>query len=90
MMKREFSILLGLGLCVFCSALMVVYTTHINRGLHSKLQELQSKRDELHVEWTQLLLEQGVLGSEARVEKMAREELGMVLPLPNQMVVISP
>lgn len=84
---------LMLGLLVFLiliSALGVVATKHFNRSLHIQLQRLQNSKDKLHVEWTQLLLEQGTLGSDVRVEQIAREKLGMITPVPSQMVVIRP
>ena len=77
------------GLVLF-SAVAVVYVKYVNRSMHIELQHLQDKRDKLHVEWTQLLLEQGTLGSDVRVERVAREHLGMVIPSPNQMIVIRP
>ena len=79
-----------LGLLVLSSAISVVYAKHLHRGLHIQLQQLQQERDKYHVEWTQLLLEQGTLGSDLRVEKVAREQLGMIIPPPNQIVVIKP
>ena len=79
-----------LGLLVMGSAVGVVYTKHVNRNRHIQLQQLQNTRDKLHVEWTQLLLEQGTLGSDVRVEKVAREQLGMIVPPSNQVVVIKP
>jgi len=77
-------------LCVLASAMMVVTTKHLNRKLHIDLQDLQQKRDKLHIEYSQLLLEQGTLGSDARVEQVAREQLGMNLPKPEQTWVIKP
>jgi len=79
-----------LGLLVIGSAVGVVYTKHVNRNRHIQLQQLQNTRDKLHVEWTQLLLEQGTLGSDVRVEEVAREQLGMIAPPSDQMVVIKP
>ena len=55
-----------------------------------ELQTLNKTKEELRIEWSQLLLEQGTLGSELRVEKIAREQLGMRVPLPEQMMVIRP
>jgi cell division protein FtsL len=77
-------------ICVLGSAMAVVTTKHLNRSLHIQLQKLQQARDTLHVEWSRLLLEQGALGSDARVEKIAREQLGMTLPKSDQIRVIRP
>lgn len=78
------------SLLVLGSAIGVVYTKHLYRNRHIQLQQLQNARDKLHVEWTQLLLEQGTLGSDVQVEKVAREQLRMIMPPPNQMAVIKP
>lgn len=87
--KRDLSIMI-LSFLVLSSALGVVYTKYLNRNLHIQLEQLQDARDNLHVEWTQLLLEQGTLASDLRVEKIAREKLGMVIPSPKEIVVIQP
>ena len=79
-----------MSLLVLGSAIGVVYTKHIHRSRHIQLQQLQNTRDKLHVEWTQLLLEQGTLGSDVQVEKVAREQLRMNIPSSNQMAVIKP
>lgn len=87
--KWDFKIAI-LGILVLGSALGVVYTKYLNRNLHIQLEQLQNARDNLHVEWTQLLLEQGTLASDVRVEKIAREKLGMVVPSNKEIVVIQP
>lgn len=79
-----------LGLLVLSSAIGVVYSKHVGRNFHTQLQELYNERDKLHVEWTQLLLERGALGADMRVEKIAREELGMRFPLQDEIVMIKP
>lgn len=79
-----------LGLFVLITAVGVVYTKHLNRSLHMQLEKLQKSRDRLHEEWTQLLLEQSTLGSEVRVEKIAREQLGMTTPSQPKVIVIRP
>jgi cell division protein FtsL len=87
--KRETSVIV-LSFLVLMSALGVVYTKYLNRNLHIQLEQLQEKRDQLHVEWTQLLLEQGMLASDVRVEKIAREKLGMIVPASKDIVVVQP
>ncbi len=79
-----------LGLCVFISAMGLVYTKHLSRHLHVALQAEQQKRDELQVEWSRLLLEQSTLASDLHVEKIAKETLHMIIPKPQQIRVIRP
>lgn len=72
--------LLALGVIVIAQAITVIYMKQTKRLQHAKLQSLYAKRDSLQVEWSKLLLEQGTWQSEARVERIAREQLGMVNP----------
>ena len=73
---------------VFVTSILVIYYKHFSRQLFAELQGFHQLRDELHVEWTQLLLEQGTWASDARVEKTAREKLHMHLPASDKVVVI--
>lgn len=82
------ALLFTLGVAVFASAMAVVYYKHHSRQLFAQLQGLQHQIDELHVEWTQLLLEQGAWATNARVEKIARERLHMRMPAPEDVIVI--
>ncbi len=83
--QRLFALLVLLSVT---SAVGVIYTKHISRQLFSKLQNLQQRRDALHIEWTQLLLEQGAWATHIRVDKIAREQLQMTMPQPNQVEVL--
>lgn len=90
LIERWDSKLIFLSFLLLISALGVVYTKYLNRHLHIQLESLQHERDHLHVEWTQLLLEQGTLASDLRVEKIAREKLGMFVPSNKDIMVIQP
>jgi cell division protein FtsL len=88
--QNKFNVL-GIGILgglVFISALGVVYHKHLSRQLFTQLQAQQQEIDALQIEWSQLLLEQGTWVSDARVERIAREHLQMVLPEPNEVKVI--
>ena len=69
-----------LGLCVLFSALAVVRIKHENRALVSDLEQLRREHARLEMEWAQLQLEEATLSHHARVEKIAREQLGMTEP----------
>lgn len=79
---------ISLSVLIFVSSMGVIYSKHVSRQLFAQLQSLQSKRDELHVEWSQLLLEQGTWATDVRVERVAREHLNMVVPAPDTVVVL--
>jgi cell division protein FtsL len=69
-----------LGFAVMVSALAVVRTKHENRALVSERDELRKERQRLEMEWSQLQLEEAALAHHARVERAAREQLGMAEP----------
>lgn len=76
---------LALGLLVVTSAVASVYAKHESRKLYAELQVLQGERDRLEMEWGQLQIEQSTWSTHARVERMAREEIGMGEPRPEQL-----
>lgn len=80
-----------LSLILVCSsALGVVYAVNESRHLLNELQTLENRRNDLQVEWGQLLLEQSSLVSQGRVEDIAIAELGMKIPDMENMVMVRP
>lgn len=70
-----------LVLCLLLvSAVGVVALRHESRQLFSALQEADAERDQARVEWSRLQLEQAWLAEAGRVERAAREQLGMTMP----------
>ena len=72
------------------SALGVAYSVHAARRLTDRAQQLQREQARLETRWGQLLLEHSTWGSYARVERLARDELGMKLPQNDERVLIRP
>jgi cell division protein FtsL len=70
------------------SALGVVAAQHQSRKLFAELEREHTRARNLEVEWGQLQLEQSTWASHARVEKIARERIGMRAPAPGQVIVI--
>ena len=70
------------------SALGVVYSKHVSRKAFIELQGLHAERDRMNVEWGRLLLEEGAWSAHGRVEKSARERLGMRLPRAEDVVIV--
>lgn len=79
-LQRQHMLLLGLTLLVLVQSVGVIYVKQSKRNLHAKLQSLYANRDKLQEEWSQLLLEQGTWEANARVERVARDQLGMTVP----------
>jgi cell division protein FtsL len=80
--------LLVLGVIVSCIG--VVYARHEGRKQFVELQALGYEKDRMDVEWGQLQLEQSTLTTQGQIEHAARSRLGMVSPVPDQMVILKP
>ncbi len=89
-MKARATVLAVLSLAVMLSALAVVYAKHESRKLFVEWQSLLAKQDEMNIEWGQLQLEQSTWATHTRVESLARERLGMVLPPQSEVVIVRP
>lgn len=74
-------------LAVAC-ALGAVSSNHRARKLFMDLEREQNRAKELEVEWGQLQLEQSTWAGHARVEKIAREKLGMRTPGAGQIMAL--
>ncbi len=79
----------ALVLAVMASAVAGVYAKHESRRLFMELQVLVAERDRLEVEWGRLQIEQSSWSTYARVEQLAREEMNMRTPLPEQTMLLS-
>ena len=86
--ERRSAIFLLLLLCLLSSGLGVVKTTHENRYMFNRLQELKSEANDISVEWGQLLIEQSTFSVEGRIEQKATEQLGMRVPDVSQIVMV--
>lgn len=79
---------LALLLIALICALSTVAANHRARKLFNEMEREQVRMRELDVEWGQLQLEQSTWAGHARIEKIAREKLGMRPPAPAQVVSI--
>ncbi len=80
-MKRGAMLLpMMLSVAVVTSALAVIRTKHENRALVNEIEKLRSEQTRLDMEWAQLQLEEATLSHNARVDRLAREQLGMTEP----------
>lgn len=70
------------------SALSTVASNHRARKLFIELEREQTRMRELEVEWGQLQLEQSTWAGHARIERIARDKLGMRPPPPALVVSI--
>ena len=82
------SLVLVFLILVTGSAVAVVLMRHHHRLTYVALQAAQERRDELNIEWGQLLLEQSTWSMHHRVEVEANKRLGMRVPKPDQIIVL--
>ncbi len=75
-------------LMVVGSAFAVIYFTHLNRQTTSQLEVLLTERDELDIEWRNLLLEQNSLAEHSAIESKAEKLLNMVKPNAKSEVIV--
>jgi cell division protein FtsL len=79
---------LPLVLALVGSGLALVYSRHAHRLLFTDLSQLETQRDELNIEFGRLQLEQATWGETFRIERVAREQLGMRSPEPADIKVV--
>lgn len=77
-------------LVVLACAVGVVAAQHKWRKLYMELEREQERMRQLEVEWGQLQLEASTWSARGRIEKVARERLGMKPPEPGQILVVEP
>ena len=68
----------------------MIYAKHEARSRFNELQQLTQQRDDLDIEWGQLQLEQSTWATHGRVERVAREELRMVIPQASDLRIVQP
>jgi len=78
----------ALWVLVLASALAVVASTHQTRNQVDRLETLRRDAAELQVVWGQYMLEQSTWAAYSRVERLAREELDMLLPRVEDIVMV--
>ena len=76
-------------LCVLLSAFAVIYYSHVNRQTTSELEVLLTAKDELNIEWRNLLLEQNSLAEHSAIESKAKKLLNMKRPDTDSEIVIN-
>lgn len=87
---RSLLLATALAVAVVGSAVAAVDARHQARQRFIELQGLNRVRDELNIEWRQLQIERSTWAAHARVEQLAREKLGMSVPPPAEIEVVSP
>ena len=77
-----------LYLVVLSSAISVILSSHHNRQQNIALEELMREKDDLDVEWRNLVLEQRALTEHNRIESLVKNKLEMHRPKADEEVVV--
>lgn len=86
--KRNIVVIILL-LVVIASAFSVIYFTHMHRQSTNTLERLLEEKDELDIEWRNLLLEQNSLAEHSAIESKAAKYLKMKRPDAESEVIIT-
>lgn len=70
-------------------ALTTIVVTDDTRSVTAELNKVQSKSDDLEVEWRHLVLEQNAQAEHSRVSDIAKVKLAMTRPKPLEEKMIS-
>lgn len=89
-MSKAYGLVLVLIIGVMVSSLQVINAKHQNRQTFIELQNLKKQRDQMETEWGQLQLEQATWAAHGRVEKIASNQLEMVIPPARSVSIIKP
>lgn len=73
---------------VVATALSVAYVAQLSRHLFNRLEADRRTESQLQARYSRLLLERGALASHSRIERIARQQLDMRVPKPDDIVVV--
>lgn len=79
-MSRLTVINLLLAVLCACSAMAVVYSTHLSRVSYMERSTNQRHIDDLDMQWSRLQIEEGTFSDQGRIERAARDKLHMKVP----------
>ena len=81
-------------LCIFLAAILMVSAIslvtarHQSRQLFVAVERLEDRSRELDIEWRRLQLERAELARNARIDHIARQDLGMVTATPDRSIYL--
>ena len=86
--SKSFFLVVFLFASVISSSLAVSYQKYWSMDLNRSLQVLTQEKNNLQVEWRQLLVEQSTWGSSSRVSRIAIERHAMHVPKAVSFVLV--
>ena len=85
---RRYFVVVLLGIMLLISAFYNIYITHETRKLVTYKDQLAQQKDNLMIEWQNLLLEEHTLDEHSRIRRIAEKELSMSQPTKNNSVLV--
>ena len=80
--------MMTLVLGLLLSAFGVIYAKDLNRRLFIQYQGFQQAQQQYQMDWSKLLLEQGALSTQSRLQMLAQKQLHMVIPSSRDIVLV--
>ena len=77
-----------MALVLMASAISLVTARHQSRQLFVAVERLEDRSRELDIEWRRLQLERAELARNARIDHIARSDLGMVTATPDRTIYL--
>ncbi|MFT0851948.1 cell division protein FtsL [Achromobacter sp. F4_2707] len=77
-----------LAVILMVSAISLVTARHQSRQLFVAVEQLEDRSRELDIEWRRLQLERAELARNARIDHIARSDLGMVTATPDRSIYL--
>lgn len=78
-----------LSLALSASAFAIIYTKDLNRRLFIEDQQIKQQELQAEEQWTKLLLEQGSLAAQPRIQKIARNHRQMIMTSRAEIQLVS-
>lgn len=83
---KTLMVLGGLVVTLALGAVQVAESRYQTRQLMSQIQSVKSERDNMRLEWSQLVLEESTLTDETIIYQVAEKRLEMALPTSHDVV----
>jgi cell division protein FtsL len=77
--KSYFQLLMCIALCTL-SAVAIIYIKHQSRELFIELEMLNTERDKLNIQWSELQAEENIWATPMRIEREAINKLNLQRP----------
>lgn len=80
----------SLVVVLLVSSMAVIFSKHQSRSLFIDIQKQEKRLDDYEVEWGRLQLELTMLTEENRVERVAQQQLKLIMPEREKIIFLKP